>query len=291
MVGNARSEDSEDSSLLDPVKDTEWGGESLVFNVGLSRCRSTRVQTPFCQQWLVHWPRARELEDTRLFWNNRALVFWSQPRHKLVREFASFLWVQVAHFFGHINERGEDFIMALLWSFFENTTGSTDLNRELLTAGVSNKLARLLLHILGCAGRLVHSLANLGTLTVAHLLDRCVALPHCLVEGLLLEGDGTGLLKGLLTHLLLGWSELGDIGVVALLSVLVGALQDRILLDGGHCLLLVDTAQSGVRILLTAAEVNSTRNDTALLPSPSSLLVVVAVAAKVDITDGKADDQ
>ena len=151
MVGNARSEDSKESSLLDPVKDTEWGGQSLVFIVGLSRGWSTRVQTPLCQQRLVHWPRAGELEDTRLFWNDRALVFWGQPRHKLVGEFASFLWVQVADFFRHIDERGENLIMALLWSFLENTTSSTDLNRELLTAGVSNELAGLLLHILGCA--------------------------------------------------------------------------------------------------------------------------------------------
>ena len=41
---------------------------------------------------------------------------------------------------------------------------------------------------------------------------------------------------------------------MALLCILVCALQDWILLDGGHCLLLVHTAQPSVRVLLTAAE-------------------------------------
>ena len=146
--------------------------------------------------------------------------------------------------------------MALLWTFLENTTSSTDLNREFLTTSVTNKLAGLLLHILGCAGGLVDSLANFFSLSIANLLCWLVALPHCLVEGLLLEGDRTGLLKGLLADLLLGWSELGDIGVVALLRVLVGALQDRFLLQTRHCLLLLHTAQTGLRVLLAAAEVN-----------------------------------
>merc|ERR1712004_401175 len=178
----------------------------------------------------------------------------------------------------HVNKRCEDLVMALLHTFFKNAPSSTDLHRKLLTAGVPNELARLLLHVLGRARGLVHRLANLRTLPVAHLLDGCVALPHCLVEGLLLECDGAGLLEGLLAHLLLCGGELGDIGVVALFGVLVGALQDWVLLQFCHCLLLVDAAEPSLRILFTAAEVDPTRNDPTILLPPSSTLLVVMVA-------------
>ena len=65
-------------------------------------------------------------------------------------------------------------------------------------------------------------LTNLLTLTVAYLLSGLVALPHSLINGFLLEGDGT-------SNLLLCGGELSDIGVVALLGVLLCALQDRAL--------------------------------------------------------------
>jgi len=254
-----------ESSLLYPVKDTQRGSQSLVFFVGLSRCWSTWIQAPFCQQWLVHWSWTGELEDTGLSWNNCALVFWSQPRHKLVNEFANFLWVEVTNFLRNINERGEHLIMTLFWTLLKNTTGSTDLNRELLTAGVSNKLAGLLLHILGCAGGFKHSLANLWTLTIAHLLHWPITFPHCLIESLLFECDGAFLLKVFITHFFGHGAKLSNIGVVALLRVLVCALQDRLLLQAGHRLLLVDAAQPGLWFGLTASEVNTSRG---LSPTP-----------------------
>merc|ERR1719234_679285 len=157
--------------------------------------------------------------------------------------------------------------MALFWTLLENTTSSTDLNRELLTAGVSNKLAGLLLHILGCARGLVHCSALFRTLTIAHFLCGSVALPHCLVEGLLLERDLTGLLKVLFTDLLLAGFELSNICVVALLCVLVRALQDWLLLQTGHRLLLLDTAEPSLSILLTVAEVDPPCRRGVLLPS------------------------
>ena len=64
------------------------------------------------------------------------------------------------------------------------------------------------------------------------------------------------LLKVLLADLLLAGGELGDVGVVALLHVLVGALQYWLLLQAGHGLLLLNTAQAGLGVLLAAAEVN-----------------------------------
>ena len=44
---------------------------------------------------------------------------------------------------------------------------------------------------------------NILTLSVANLCNGMVALPHSLVEALLLEGDGTTFIKGLLSDLLL----------------------------------------------------------------------------------------
>merc|ERR1712025_826360 len=106
--------------------------------------------------------------------------------------------------------------MTLLIPFSKNTSRSTDLYWQLFTASVSHKLARLLLYILGCTRGLIHCLANLLPLTIALLLYRLVALPHCLIVGLLLEGYGALLLKVLLTHLLLAGFELSNIRIVAL---------------------------------------------------------------------------
>ena len=77
--------------------------------------------------------------------------------------------------------------------------------------------------------------------TVANLLSGLVAFAYSLIKCLLLGGDGTRVLQGLLTDLLICYDELSDIGVVALIGVLVSALQDCVLLNGGHCLLLVHT--------------------------------------------------
>ena len=64
------------SSASNPVEDTQWSSQSLILLVRLSRGWSAWVQAPFCKQRLVHRPRAGELEDTSLFWDNCALVFW-----------------------------------------------------------------------------------------------------------------------------------------------------------------------------------------------------------------------
>ena len=78
---------------------------------------------------------------------------------------------------------------------------------------------------------------------------------------------------------------------MALLSVLVGALQDRILLQSGHCLLLIDAAQSGLRILLAAAEVDPTLDLALLTTSPRKLAVTVVVAHKVADCQPAGDQQ
>ena len=69
--------------------------------------------------------------------------------------------------------------------------------------------------------------------------------------------------------LLLAGGELGDVGVVALLHVLVCALQDGILLQRGHLLHLLHAAQPRVGVRLAPAEVHPARVD--LFASPGSL--------------------
>merc|ERR1719244_68599 len=171
-------------------------------------------------------------------------------------------------FFRHIYKRCSDLIMTLLRTFFISTSSSTDFHRKLLTSCLSHKLSWLFLHILGCAGRLIHSPTLLRSLTITHLLYRLVAFLPRLIHGFLLERDCTLLLKVFLANLLHGRFKLGDISVVALLCVLMGALQDGLLLQRGHCLLFVHAAQPSIRFSHTVGEVNSTRNS-GTLPLPS----------------------
>ena len=136
-----------------------------------------------------------ELKGAGFLGDNGTLVYRFQLRNKLGDKSAGFLGVEVTNFLRNINKRSDNFVMTLLSTLLKCTSSSTDLYRKLLTSSVSHKLAWLFLHILGGAGRLIHSLAHLLTLTIAHLLSWLVALSHCLVESFLLEGDLTGLLK------------------------------------------------------------------------------------------------
>merc|ERR1719333_1869235 len=156
--------------------------------------------------------------------------------------------------------------MTLLRSLLVSAASSTNLNGKLFTSSLSHKLSRLLLHILGGTGGLVHSPALLEALAIALLLNGSVAFLHCLIEGLLLEGDGTELLKVLLAHLLLTGLELGDVGVVTLLGVLVCALQYRLLLQTSHRLKLVHAAQPSLLVSHAPAEVHPCASVPDLLP-------------------------
>ena len=202
----------------------------------------------------------RKLEDTGLLGYNSALVFRGQFRNKLRHKSAGLLRVEITNLFWNINKRGCYFIMTLLSTFFIGAASSTDLHRQLLTAGVSYKLARLLLNILGAAAALIHCPALLWSLSITLFLNRFVTLLNSLIECFLLECDLTQLLKVLLTHFFLSWLKLGDIGVVTLLCVLVGALQDGLLLQTGDSLLLVNTTEPCVWISDTVAEVNTSWN-------------------------------
>ena len=149
--------------------------------------------------------------------------------------------------------------MTLLWSLLTHTALATDLHRDLLTLGVPHKLAVPLVNVPGGAGRLVHSPALPGPLSVTNLLQRSVALPDRLLHRLLLESYLTTLLEILLTGLLLGRLEEGDVGVVTLLDVLVFTLQDWVLRQCLHPLLL-DNTQAAVCRSRGLAEVHSARH-------------------------------
>ena len=146
--------------------------------------------------------------------------------------------------------------MAFFRTLLVSAASSANLNGKLLTGSVTNKLARLLLHILGGTRGLVHSPALLGALAIALLLNGSVAFLHSLVHRFLLESDGALLLEVLLAHLLLSRLELGDIGVVTLLRILVCAFQDGILLKTRHLGELVHAAQPRVGVSDAAAEVH-----------------------------------
>ena len=92
---------------------------------------------------------------------------------------------------------------------------------------------------------------------ITNLLQRLVALFHSFIEGLLLEGDLATLLKIFLTHFFLCRGELSNVCVMTLLNILVGAFQDWVLLERGHSLLSLHTAEAGVRVIDAAGEVDT----------------------------------
>jgi len=200
----------------------KWGCKGIIFIIESSGGGRGRIQAPSSCQWLGHLSRLTKLQRTGLLGHNGALVFGLQLRHKLGDKAADLLGVQVTNFLGDINEGGDDLVVALFLALLKGTASSADLNRELFTGGVTDKLARLLLNILRGTRGFINSPTLFRALTVAHLLGGTVALAYCLIIGLLLEGDLALLLKVLLAHLLLGWGELCDVGVVALLNILVG---------------------------------------------------------------------
>ena len=237
---------------------TQRSSKSIAFLVLLTGLSRSGVQAPLGLQRLVDLLGLSELEVADFLWNGGALSNRVKLGDKLGLEAAGLLGVQVAGFLRDIDERSDDLIVALFGSLLSDAASTADLNWELLAVGVSNKLARLLLNVLGCAGGFVDSAALLGALAIANLLKGLVAFLHSLVESLLLEGDLTSLFKILLANLLLSWRELCDVGVVALLDILVGAFQDGVFLESLHGLLLLNTAKAGFSVILAAAEINPT---------------------------------
>ena len=172
--------------------------------------------------------------------------------------------------------------MALGFALLHPAALSAQFHRLLLALGVADKLAGLLLNVPRCAGGFVEGpaflLAPVSSAAVAatvaaavlglaltvlrltlitDLSERREALLDGLLRGDLLEGDLARLLEVLLAHLLLGGLELRDVRVVALLDVLVVALEHGLLLDALHGALLVDAAHPGLGLRLAVGEVDA----------------------------------
>jgi len=235
--------------------------------IGLARGGLRGVQAPLGLQRLLNLFRVAELEVAGLLGNGGALMLRLELGDQLGLEAAGLLGVEIADLLGDIKQRHNCLVMALLSTLLSDTASTADLNRELLATGVTNKLAWLLLDVPGRAGGLIHGPAFFRTLTIADLLQGLVALLHGLIESLLLEGDLAGLLKILLAHFLLGRFKLRHIGVVALLNILVGTLEDGILLECGDGLILLNTTEAGLGICLAAREINSSLDSVPLLPA------------------------
>ena len=222
--------------------------------------------------------RVGELEVAGLPGDDRTLMLGNEPGSKLCLETAGLLGVQVTLLLRNINQGGDGLVMTLLGAFLSDAASTANLNGKLLAASITfemfalvlchcdnsflvvltNKLAGLLLNITSGAGRFIHSSALLGSLSVADLVQWPVAFLNSLVGGLLSEDDLAPLLKVLLANLLLGRLKGGDIGVVALLIVLVRALEDGILLHREDSLLLLNATKAGLGVILAPSEVNST---------------------------------
>lgn len=151
--------------------------------------------------------------------------------------------------------------MALLRTFLSDTASSTDLHWQLITLGVTHELALSCLQVPGGTGRLIHSPALLRSLAITHLLYWPVALPNILLDRLLLKCDLTFLLVVLLASFLLCRTEICGVGVVALLHLLMPALQYRVLADCFHTGLL-DHTHPSIRLPGGLAEVYPTRSGT-----------------------------
>ncbi len=242
------------------------GGGALLVRLSGGGLRG--VQAPPRLQGLLNLLGLGELEVAHLLGNDGALMLGLEAGHKLGLEAAGLLGVQVAHFLRNVHKRGNHLLVTLLRSFLSDTASTTNLNWQLFTTGVTNKLARLLLNITSGARRLIDSPALFRSLAIADLFQGLVALLHCFIEGLLLEGDLTGLLKVLFADLFLSRGELCHIGVVALLHVLVGTLQDGVLLERGDGLLPLHAAEAGVGIVDTPTEVDAAIDVAVKLAAP-----------------------
>ena len=213
--------------------------------------------TPLRFEWLFYFLRRAELKVAYLLGDGGALSNRLELGNKLGLEAAGPLWVQVTGLLWDINEGCDDLIVTFFSSLLSNTASSADLNGQFLTVGVSNKLARLHLNVLGGARWFIDSAALFGSLSIANLLKRCVAFLNCLIESLLFKGDLTGLFKVFLADFLLGRRVLCDVAVVTLLNILVCAFKDGVLLDAFDRFFLYNTAESWFGIRLASTEVNS----------------------------------
>ena len=139
-------------------------GLGVLLIVTISGGGGGGIQTPLGKQGLVHLLGLGELEGAGLLGHDGALVLGLQLRHQLGDEPAGLLGVEVTHLLGDIHQAGDHLVVALLLSLLVSAAGAANLNGKLLAGSISNKLAGLLLHVLGGARGLVYSPALLRSL-------------------------------------------------------------------------------------------------------------------------------
>ena len=141
---------SSKTSELPPVASASDGtSKGLSLIIGFSRCGCSRIKAPFGLQRLLNLLGVTELEIAYFLRDDGAFMLWLQLGDQLGLEPAGLLGIQVAHFLRDIKEGGDNLVMALFSTFLCNAPCTANFHRELLAAGVSHKLAWLLLHILG----------------------------------------------------------------------------------------------------------------------------------------------
>lgn len=96
--------------------------------IGLSR---VFIQAPLTSEWFGLFPGSAEFQAANLLRNGGALMLGLQSRHELGRKSASFLGIQVADFFGHINQRVDVLVMALFGAFFGGAAVAANFHRKL----------------------------------------------------------------------------------------------------------------------------------------------------------------
>jgi hypothetical protein len=130
---------------------TERSTKSTAFFVLLTRLGRGGVQAPLGLEGLFDFLRVGELEVADFPGDGGALSDGVEFGDKLGLEAAGLLGVQVTGFLRDVNKGSDDLIVALLRSLLSDTASTADLDGKLLALGVSNKLTRLLLNILGGA--------------------------------------------------------------------------------------------------------------------------------------------
>ena len=148
---------------------TKWRSQSIAFFILLTRLSRSGIQAPLGLERLLNFLGVGELEVADFSWDGGALSNRVELGDKLGLEAAGLLGVQVTGFLRDIDEGSDDLIVALLRSLLKGAASTADLNGQLLALGVTDKLARRLLHILGGARGLIYRLAHLLSLAIALL--------------------------------------------------------------------------------------------------------------------------
>ena len=107
---------------------------------------------PLGLEWLIYYLRVGKLEVAHFLGDDGALMLRFEFGYQPCLEFAGLLGIQITYFLRNIDQSCYFFVMALFRALISCAASTTYVDGQLLTLCVANKLAWLLLNILGCAG-------------------------------------------------------------------------------------------------------------------------------------------